>query len=118
MAVQILSQDQAVFTLDLALADIKTDPRTASAQAASGDAFTVRLPGIPPSGNVSITSGASEVVPTTGATTLVCTVSVAKAAAVRLGQGQNITVERTPSGGSPIGFEFSGVLNVKSESNP
>lgn len=118
MSVQILAQDQAIFTLDLALADIKTHPAASSAQAVSGDSFSVKFPGVPPSANVAITSGASEVAFTIGSTVLTCTVSTAKAALINKGQGQSITVVRTPSAGQPIGFEFSGQLNVKSEANP
>lgn len=114
MSIGMIDTNTNVFSIDLSQA---TTAPGISLGNVSGDTYQVNLPGIPPAGSVTITSGASEVTSTLGSTVLGCTVSNTKSALVNKSTGQAIDVLLTRSAVTYT-IQFTGILNVYGQSNP
>lgn len=111
MKIRLIRQVDNQFSLDLAQADIQSNPSPANV---AGDTYSVKLPGIPPAAAVPLTGG--NVVPTLGSTILQIVCPVASAALVNAAVGQNIDVVLTRSS-KTYAFEYHGDLDVKDQSN-
>lgn len=111
MKIRVIRQVDNQFSLDLSQADIQSNTSPANQ---AGDAYSVKLPGIPPAAAVAITGG--NVVATLASPILVCTLPAASAALVNAAIGQNIDVVLTRSA-KTYDFEFTGDLDVKDQSN-